>query len=524
MGDGALRGQEHHVRDDRDGTTLLTGATGLLGQFLLVDLLRSRCPTAVLVRRNRTGTAEQRVEQILRRFEQGTGRRFPRPVILEGDLTHSGLGLSLRDRRWLAAHCRTVIHSAASLSFKPAAEHPDNEPFRTNVHGTRELVQICRDAGIRQFHDVSSAYVCGLRSGSVFETEGWLGQTFSNDYEQSKLTAEQLVHSAGFEQVTVYRPSIVVDSTPGSLLLGDRTIYYAFNVLRLLTQRFGEVNLDDLFESVGITGAERKNIVDVRWVARTLVQIFRHPDLHGRTYHLTNPQGTPLRDLLAAFQDVLKPRPVDAARRRRPAEGWGELSEIVEQFVTIFTPYFRDDPVFDQSQLRIALQKTGEPGCPAVASADLMEIARQQMVPQAPAVPPDPAAVSWWENWVQQQNPDEREQFPGGTRLQLILTGAGGGDFRCVWNCPDLADLGVGRGGAGDSPVLFYLSAALWDRLLTGDEQVPSALCAGRILMESDNQGEDGSVLADLVNRLSLQRTGGNRATGLPLGSGVYGH
>lgn len=39
------------------------------------------------------------------------------------------------------------------------------------MEGTRNVLQLCRATGIRQFYHVSTAYVCGLRKGQVLEDE-----------------------------------------------------------------------------------------------------------------------------------------------------------------------------------------------------------------------------------------------------------------------------------------------------------------------------------------------------------------
>src|SRR5690606_27720845 len=101
--------------------TLLTGSTGLLGQHLCSDLLRVGLPVAVLVRGDRLNSASTRLESIASRAEELSGRSLTRPVLLEGDLRSQNLGLSARDWRWAKRFCKSVIHSAASLSFKPAS-------------------------------------------------------------------------------------------------------------------------------------------------------------------------------------------------------------------------------------------------------------------------------------------------------------------------------------------------------------------------------------------------------------------
>ena len=52
------------------------------------------------------------------------------------------------------------------------------------------MLELCRCTGIRQFHHVSTAYVCGLREGRVLESDVDVGQTTGNVYEKTKLQAE----------------------------------------------------------------------------------------------------------------------------------------------------------------------------------------------------------------------------------------------------------------------------------------------------------------------------------------------
>ena len=99
---------------------LLTGATGLLGSYLLRDCLRAGQPIAVLVRPTRSESARQRIDTILTRWERETGSTLSRPVVFEGDLGQSDLGLDARSLRWIEANCRSVIHNAASLTFHGA--------------------------------------------------------------------------------------------------------------------------------------------------------------------------------------------------------------------------------------------------------------------------------------------------------------------------------------------------------------------------------------------------------------------
>lgn len=144
---------------------LLTGATGLLGNYLLRDLLLRDVPVAVVVRPNRKQTARQRIESALCAWDNELGKTLSRPVVMEGDISQPDLGLDAVDVRWAAEHCSAVIHNAASLTFHSTSR--EGEPWKSNIEGTRNVLEFARNAGIRKFHHVSTAYVAGLRQGRV---------------------------------------------------------------------------------------------------------------------------------------------------------------------------------------------------------------------------------------------------------------------------------------------------------------------------------------------------------------------
>ncbi|MCA9051770.1 MAG: SDR family oxidoreductase, partial [Planctomycetaceae bacterium] len=221
------------------GWTLLTGSTGVVGRLLLANLLKSQSSVAVLVRSRPGASAAERVERGLCRLEDRFQIRLPRPTVLEGDLTMPGLGLSPRDRDRAAKNCRRVLHSAASLSFAPASQHSGNEPYRTNLDGTRHLTEFCEQAGISEFHYVSTAYVCGTQTGSIAETPS-AAQDFANDYERSKALAEEwLRERRPIRSLTIYRPSIVIDPQDPDAAETEQAITTAFATYQLLASKFG---------------------------------------------------------------------------------------------------------------------------------------------------------------------------------------------------------------------------------------------------------------------------------------------
>ncbi len=299
-------------RTNFSGYHLLTGATGLLGSYLLRDFLLAGRHVAVLVRPAKRESARQRVESLLRHWEVMLEEPLPRPVVLEGDLGDADLGLDNRTLRWIERNCESVFHNAASLVFR--GDDPAGEPYQSNVEGTRRMLELCRCTGVRQFHHVSTAYVCGLREGRILESDVDVGQTPGNVYEKTKLEAELMVRAAAqgkgswLDRATIYRPSIIV----GDSETGYTTTYHGFYApLKLAHTMASKVSVgttggDMLVSALGIKERDRKNFVPVDWVAAVMSHIHGRPEFHGATYHVTSPQPPLVLEMAAVMQEVVE--------------------------------------------------------------------------------------------------------------------------------------------------------------------------------------------------------------------------
>lgn len=336
---------------------LLTGATGLLGRYLLRDLLNAGVPLAVLVRPDKHHAAHERLDRLLAHLEWTFGQPLPRPVCLAGDVTRPGLGLSGADRGWAARHCARVLHDAASLAFHGTGEHA--EPWRTNAAGTANLLRFSRDVGLREWHYVSTAYVCGDRPDVVSESDAPLGPAFRNDYERSKGEAERLLRSADWlDARTVYRPAIVVGDSRTGYTSTYHGPYRYFHFVWLLRQaaRLDAAGRWTLPLRLTLTGDERRNFVPVDWAAAAVTAIVRDPRLHGRTYHLAPAEPLTTRALersLADYFGFTGPSFVGPDGLRD--DDRNELERVFYDAVGQYEPYWSREPWFDCSNVRSAL-------------------------------------------------------------------------------------------------------------------------------------------------------------------------
>ena len=127
---------------------LLTGATGLVGRYLMRDLFLQGRQLAVIARSGKKLSVEQRVEEILQMWESQLGFALPRPVMFSGNVAEPNLGLSPEDESWIKAHCSEIIHNAAVLQFHETGF--ESEPWRTNLAGTGQVLDFAKRAGHSQ--------------------------------------------------------------------------------------------------------------------------------------------------------------------------------------------------------------------------------------------------------------------------------------------------------------------------------------------------------------------------------------
>ena len=184
-----------HTREPAGDALLMTGASGFLGQEILLRYLeRTERPIYALIRAQSDLHATERMRSILTSLFGDADPYLSRVIAVAADVESAGLGLDDDRREALASRVTGIIHSAASVSFTL----PLSESRRVNVEGTRHLLdfaELCRrrGQGLGRFCHISTAYVAGNHPGEFAEDQLEVGQGFRNAYERSKFEAELLV-------------------------------------------------------------------------------------------------------------------------------------------------------------------------------------------------------------------------------------------------------------------------------------------------------------------------------------------
>ena len=271
-----------HQPVDAPAVVLLTGATGFLGAFVLVELVRhTRATIHCLVRAEDADAARHRLLDNLACYRLDVPDLTARVIAVPGSLEQPRLGLAEDTYASLAEQVDTVYHLAADVSFMPAYE----QLKATNVTGLEHVLRFACARRTKSVHYTSTyavfnsdAYALARR---VYETRlAGTSAGFQRGYDRSKWVAEHLVGLAQERglPVTMYRVGFVS---------GD--------------SRTGIHNkMDPMAQMVAValcTGHAFRpqallHLTPVDWCSRALVALSLRDEARGQIFHLV--QGQPL--------------------------------------------------------------------------------------------------------------------------------------------------------------------------------------------------------------------------------------
>ena len=444
---------------------LLTGVTGLVGRYLLRDLSRRGQRLAVLVRPSAKEQAAERIEALVQFWEAQLKAVLPRPVVLEGDVAERHLGLDVASRNWVADNCGRVMHNAATLTFH--GKDRGGEPWRTNLGGTENVLECCRKCGISEMFYVSTAYVCGLREGTIRESELDCGQEFRNEYEESKFLAEQRVRKADFlRRLTVFRPAVIA----GNAQTGYTSTYhglYLYMQMMAVLNRHTEPDPDGRRHTpirLKMTGDEPRNIVPVDWVSAVMCHLVATPSAWGHTYHLTPQERMTPRAMIEAGYKYFNSYGVEFCGAQTASIGdLNPLERAAYEHKSIYNEYEISDPEFDTADLR---RQAPHLPCPMIDNAMLHRFWRfAEWDKWGRRRQPKPKVFAWAQDILPELAPQLVQQFKRANPhlffrglLGIEVTGPGGGQWH--WKSQDHLNRQPGNGFLGlglpadEAPVL----------------------------------------------------------------------
>ncbi|WP_328432110.1 thioester reductase domain-containing protein [Streptomyces sp. NBC_00453] len=364
--------------------TLLTGATGFVGAFLLAELLDRRSGDVLcLVRADDEAHALRRIVANLEAYGVDPEPYRERIVPLVGDLGEPLLGLD--DGAFAALHAQvgSIIHCGGMVKWT----YPYSGLEDANVAGTREVLRLATAGAARPVHFISTVGVFSsidytadlMHESDDLHSSGALAV----GYAQTKWVAEQMVRTAHERgvPVTIHRINTGGHSRTGS-----------FNRLDHLNMM-----LKGCIEA-GIAPQDVRMPVQpapIDYVAAAVVEVAGRPELSGRTFHLVNHGSlswSQLFDHVEEFGYSMRRLPFDEWKERVTNRSSGTMALLG------LAPFLNDTvddvrlPLSDSAETRSALDPAGLV-CPSL-DADLVHTYLRRFVAtgfiDAPARPDAP--------------------------------------------------------------------------------------------------------------------------------------
>ena len=316
-------------------SVFITGFPGFIASRLVERLAGPETQFFLLVQPQFIEAAMAEAEEIA----ELTNTPLESFVIVEGDITQPGLGISDDDLETIQYETTDVFHLAAAYDLAVAKD----VAFEVNLKGTENVNEFVSSLkNLRRYNYVSTCYVAGKRAGAILETELEHNAGFRNFYEETKYLAEAEVEQLKSHlPVTIYRPSVVVgDSETGETAKYDG-IYHLINYLRKAPALLRVLNVGN--------NSVRLNLVPVDFVVDGIAALARDKRATGKTVALADPAPLTTAELFDAIAKDMTGRKSEFSPPTRLAEWFlnTRISPVITGLPHHGVPYFFISQTYD---------------------------------------------------------------------------------------------------------------------------------------------------------------------------------
>ena len=184
--------------------TLVTGATGILGRVIVLELLKRG--KTVRATKRKTSNLEE-VRHSFKFYTENPDEFFNKIEWVDIDFD------DIDSLKIAVNGVEEVYHCAAKVSFHPDAR---KKMYHTNINGTKNLLYACENSSVKKFCFVSSiAVLDGFNENGMMDEESDFNSKLEHSaYAESKHFSEMEVWRASAEglNVVIVNPGMIIGS------------------------------------------------------------------------------------------------------------------------------------------------------------------------------------------------------------------------------------------------------------------------------------------------------------------------
>lgn len=236
----------------------VTGATGILGRVIVLELLKRGKKVRATKRRN---SNVEDVRSSYHFYTENPDEFFNKIEWIDVDFD------DVDSLKTAVNGVEEVYHCAAKVSFHPNSR---KEMYHTNIEGTKNLLYACENSSVKKF--------CFVSSIAVFDGVNENGKTNENSDYNSKLNHSVYAKSKHFSEMEIWRASAEGLNT---VIINPGIIVGSGNWGKSSGELF------PTFEKIPFTFSGGSSYVDVRDVAKISIDLMEK-NIFGERFIITS--------------------------------------------------------------------------------------------------------------------------------------------------------------------------------------------------------------------------------------------